>query len=47
VLAGGVHAVHALQNNRSPKIPKQMPIDDVKIIVIILKSGKSGKKVLL
>lgn len=37
----------ALQNNRPPKIPKQMPIDDVKIIMAILESGETGEKVFL
>jgi len=36
----------ALQNNRSPKLPKQMPIDDVKIIMAILESGETGDRVI-
>jgi len=37
----------ALQNSRSPKLPKQMPIDDVKIIMAMLESGETGKSVIV
>lgn len=39
--------IGALQNNRSPLLPKQMPIDDVKIIMALLESGETGKSVML